>query len=109
MLGPSAPQRQGEGGAQAGVVHLEVEGAVVDGPLGLIDVPPDQDGAGGGVADAAAAVAEEGAQPGQVRQLKRVKIQHTFKSFVPCRPLPDWWRKRCFIPLYPTTAHNTSP
>ena len=70
----SAPQGEGEGGAKAGIVYLEVERAVTDGVFRPVHIPPHKHGAGGGVADAPAAVAEEGAQPGQVRQLKRVKI-----------------------------------
>ena len=66
MLRAAAPQGQGEGGPQAGVVHLEVEGTVVDSPLGLVEIPPDEYGAGGGVADPAAAVAEKLSKFGQV-------------------------------------------
>ena len=80
VLQAAASQRQSEGGAQAGVIHLEVEGAVVDRPLSLIDVPPYKDGAGGGVANAAAAVTKKLAQLGKVLQPEGMEIQHTFKS-----------------------------
>ncbi len=82
VLPPSAPQGQGKGGAQTGVLHLEIQGAAVHGPLGFIDIPPDKHGAGGGVADAAAAVAEKLAQAWQVLQPEGVEIQHKFTQIL---------------------------
>ena len=66
VLRAASAQGEGEGGTQAGVVHFEIEGAVVDGPLGLIHIPPHEYGAGGGVADTAAAISEKLPQLGQV-------------------------------------------
>ena len=77
---PAAAQGQGKGGAQSRVVHFEIEGAVIDSPLGLVHIPPDKDGARGGVADTASAVSEKWAQSGEVFQLQGVEIQHRSKS-----------------------------
>lgn len=66
VLPASASQGQGKGAPQAGVLHLEVEGAVVDGPLRLVHIPPHHHRAGGGVTDPASAVPEIIAELGQV-------------------------------------------
>ena len=66
VLPAAAPQGQGKGAPQSGVLHLEVEGAVVDGPLRLVHIPPHHHRAGGGVTDPASAVPEIIAELGQV-------------------------------------------
>ena len=69
VLRPSAPKGQCKGGAQTRVVHLKIEGAVIDRPLRLVQVPPDKDGTRSCVTDPAAAVLKEVAELRQVLQL----------------------------------------
>ena len=81
LLSVSA-QGEGEGLTQTGIVYLEVKRTLVDGILRVIHIPPDEGGAGGGVADAVGIALEKIPQSGEIFQVQGLEIQHTiFKSF----------------------------
>ena len=82
VLLPVGAQREGEGHTQIGSVDFEIERAAVLGEGHPVQVPPDEGGAGGGVAQPAGVHVEVVAQPGQVVQGEGTKIQHIAVSLV---------------------------